>query len=333
MKKTWYVLVLAALAWLPACEKPELPIPPHKRGDVKVGNVVMDPDYKYQVYFDLGTGSVAGQNLKMDWDLGFETSPGHHSIILNSSKAMFATNAGPVDFYTLIDTTGMHFRWDAQNGDLDATALNGWADFSGPDPVYSNNVYIIDRGKKLNGQPVGLVKVRFEKFEGNAYTFRFANMDNSAEQVVRVPVDTNYNFTFFSFKNGGKIVEAEPPKRDWDLAFTQYLKIFNVSGDTIPYLVTGMLLNHYLTLGVRDSLVPFEQIRYEDVSDFTFVPDRNIIGYNWKRYSFDTNQYEVVPDLVFLVKDADGFYYKLRFIDFYDPQGNKGNPQFEYQRL
>ena len=32
-------------------------------------------------------------------------------------------------------------------------------------------------------------------------------------------------------------------------------------------------------------------------------------------------------------RDAKGFYYKLRFIDFYDDHGNKGNPKFEFQKF
>ena len=57
-----------------------------------------------------------------------------------------------------------------------------------------------------------------------------------------------------------------------------------------------------------------------------------IIGFDWKYYDFNLG-YIIYPDRYYLLKDEDGFYFKIRFIDFYDPSGNKGTATFEYQRL
>jgi hypothetical protein len=36
---------------------------------------------------------------------------------------------------------------------------------------------------------------------------------------------------------------------------------------------------------------------------------------------------------IFVVKTADGYFYKIRFLDFYDENGAKGVPKMAYQRL
>jgi len=320
---------------LSSCLKPELPLKPHQRGEIKEAAVSMESNYKYQVYFNFSNGSIAGQNLKMDWDLAFENgiNAGHH-IILNSSKAMFAADAGPIDFYTQIDTSGMHFAWDAQDGNLAAGALATWADLSGHYPLPSGHVFILNLGLKTNGLPIGLKKIRIENYQNGNYTLHWADMDNANEDSMLIPAnDTTYNYSFFSFKNGGDIVSIEPPKNDWDIVFTQYLKIFNVSGDTIPYLVTGVLLNPYHVMAAADSSIAFGDLNFNAINQFQFSNARNLIGYDWKKYSFDLGQYAVNPDKNYVVRNHEGFYYKLHFIDFYDNNGNKGNPQFEFQKL
>ena len=49
--------------------------------------------------------------------------------------------------------------------------------------------------------------------------------------------------------------------------------------------------------------------------------------------NFNTNAYSVNPKMNYILKVADGFYYKLHFLDFYNDQGIKGYPKFEFQKL
>jgi len=35
----------------------------------------------------------------------------------------------------------------------------------------------------------------------------------------------------------------------------------------------------------------------------------------------------------YVIRDRDGFFYKLRFIDFSNDMGEKGYPKFEFVRL
>ena len=64
-----------------------------------------------------------------------------------------------------------------------------------------------------------------------------------------------------------------------------------------------------------------------------FSSNRNIIGYDWKTFDIDAGYYTVNENIVYIIKNVDDFYFKLRFIDFYDDNGAKGTPTFEYKLL
>jgi len=41
----------------------------------------------------------------------------------------------------------------------------------------------------------------------------------------------------------------------------------------------------------------------------------------------------VLPDIVFIIKEISGNYYKLRFVDYYNDAGEKGYAKFEIEGL
>jgi hypothetical protein len=318
--------VFLAIAFLPfffSCEREELPVPPHDPGNVITATVNMEMNYRWQFYYDLGTNSVVGQNLKSTWDLGFETSASGYRVILNTAKAMFAWNTGDTNFVAVNDTTGFtaNRRWDEPSGNLDSTAIGNWTN--------SHPVYILDRGYNENGAFQGMRKMKIESVNASGYTIRFSEMNGNSDTTFFIPKDTLYNFTFLSFGNGGHLQQVEPPKATWDLVFTQYVHIFY--NPTEPYLVTGCLLNRHNTFAARDTVNDFSVIDYSQATTHPLSPAINTIGYDWK--TFVSNTYITNPGMNFIIRDHTGTYYKLHFIDFYNSNGIKGNPKWEMQQL
>lgn len=322
MKKLLAVLIFPLLFFY-SCEQEELPVPAHDAGNVVTTTVNMEQNYKWQIYYDLGTNTVVGQNPKSSWDLGFESSASGSHVILNMSKAMFAWNTGDTNFLAVNDTIGFaaNKSWDEASGNPDSTAIGAWQN--------SRHVYIVDRGYNENGQAQGFRKIRIEDVNASGFTIRFANLNGSGDTSFYIPKDTLYNFTFLSFANGGQLITVEPPKADWDLVFTQYVHVFH--NPVQPYLVTGCLMNRYQTTAARDTLNDFSVIDFAQASASTLSPAINTIGYDWKVFSGNT--YLTDPSMNFIIRDQTGAYYKLHFIDFYDSNGIKGNPKWEMQPL
>jgi len=316
-----FSILLIACAFC-SCEKEEMPIPAHDAGNIVASSVKMEANYLNQLFFDLETNTIVQQNFKTDWDLGFESNATGNRVVLNSSKLMFAAVTNQTDFLLVTDTVGLIFRWDVPSGNLDNTAIG--------DSDSTKNVVVIDRGYNELGAHLGFKKILFINVTNTAYEVKFANLDGSDEVIRQVVKDNAYNFTFLSLDNN--IVNIQPEKENWDLAFTQYTHIF-VGNPPTPYLVTGVLTNRNNVEVATVFDKEFTSITLADVDDYSFLKTINQIGYDWKEYSFNTSNYTVFTDKNYIIKSTEGKYFKLHFIDFYDDLGVKGTPTFEFQEL
>lgn len=316
------ILFISSVIILSSCVKEELPIPKHDPGDVITNTVNMGSNYKWQVYFNLKNNTIVGENLKTNWDLGFETSSDGYRIILNSSKAMYAAKTNQTDFNLITDTTGFSTNkgFDSPTGDMEKTAIGDWK-------LIPNQVYLIDRGYNELGSHQGFRKIVFQRVDDYSYTVRFSQLNGTGETTLQILKDNNYNFTFLSFTTSSTVM-VEPPKTDWDIVFTQYLEELST-----PYLVAGCLLNRYKTMAKIDSITVFNSMNYDFAITQVLNSNINSIGYDWKEYSFTTSSYLVFPNKNYIIQDQNGFYFKLHFIDFYNSSGIKGNPTFEFQKL
>ena len=189
----------------------------------------------------------------------------------------------------------------------------------------------MDRGSDEQFKPVGLKKIRFE-ISGEDYLVRFANTDNSNDTTLRISRDPSQDKIYFSFENG--IVDIAPLFEAWTLLFSKYTTMLVTNeGENYPYLVMGVLLNSNGATASLDTIHDFMDMELADTIDLEFSSRADVIGYDWKYYNFDAGLYTIEPGMAYVIRDRDGFYYKLRFIDFYNDTGEKGYPKFEYVRL
>jgi hypothetical protein len=87
----------------------------------------------------------------------------------------------------------------------------------------------------------------------------------------------------------------------------------------------------------QDTLYDFTAIDLEIASSMVYSTALDEIGYDWKDVVGDVSSgnvsYVIIQGRNYVIRDNQGFYYKLRFISFYNNSGEKGYPTFEYQRL
>jgi len=334
------ITILISFILLTGCFKEDEKIAPHDPGDVKTQTIELTKDYRYQVYFDLRSEKIISTNLKTEWDLGFECSEKGWHIILNTSNFMVAAKSGLTDFDLPIDTVGYKWNFDVSSGNVDSTAIGNWVTFNAPDSSksYPNEVYVINRGYDEAGNIRGFRKITFLGLENDTYSFRYANLDGTGENTFSIAKDPAINYIYFSFDGGGKQLVLEPPKYDWDLVFTQYTTLlFTDAGEPYPYLVTGVLSNPSTIEVAMDSLYDFSSISLDIVDNLIYSRNLDKIGYDWKDIIGDVNtgnvSYVNIEGRNYIIRDNAGFYYKLRFVSFYNNNGDKGYPTFEYQRL
>ena len=306
-----------------SCEKSEIPIQPHEMGDILSNQINMQSDYRKQVFYSLNNNIAIKENIKTDWDLGFESSEEGWRIILNTSTYSSVSKIINSNFEASISINNLTWLWENPTGITEGTAIGDYRN--------ENVIFVIDRGYNINGNPAGYKKFMIESINDEYYIIKYANLDNTNSNTIEIQKDKSKNFQYLSFKNN-TIVNIEPNKEEWDLLFTQYTHLFNDPDLPPSYLVTGVLINYLNNVLVsKDSINTFEDINYSNVETYTFSNKQNIIGYNWKTYT--GNGYIINTNLTYIIKDISNRYFKMRFIDFYNSYGEKGYPSFEIQEL
>ncbi len=315
---------LLGILSLTACEKDELPVQPYNRGNAQHASVDMQSDYSHQIYFKLTSSSVVQWNLKTSWDIAFDCSE-NNLIYLNSSKSMFVSRTDKKDFDAVSDTLGFgkNKAWDRSSGHTDSTAFGNLSD-------NLDYVFLIDRGYDAAGDFLGIKKIQITSIDNNTYQFRYANLDGSMSHIATVQKDKAYNRLHFSM-NTNAVTNDAPMKDAYDLVFTQYTYTFIKPFQ--PYLVTGVLINPNGVRVAIDQTKLFEDIQLSDTLNYVFSHSEDGVGYSWKDFNFSTGIYIVDPSINYIIQDTEGFYYKLHFIDFYNTEGKKGCPKFEFQKL
>ena len=360
MMKSKYTLLLSAIMLGPLCScdsENETPEPELVTGAI-INVAVGGPDQPNQVFIDLSTENQTVVN-RGDWDLAFYTGP-EFRVKLNSSSGMLAKASGAnrMDALTAEDTAGLGGQLDLDaifgallaeptpewigdanqwiddpEGDLTQTAI---AEVSAVDD--DNLVHIINRGKNPDNSKRGWRKVRILR-SGEGYLLQHAEINADTFEEVVIDKQESYNFTFFSFDEG--IVEMEPEKTEWDIAFTTYTNLIPLNSATfIPYFYRDYVIQNspqVKTAQVNaESGVDYDNFTSENVSELEFAATINAIGDSWRIVGQPGGQTEpgVNENLFYVVSDAGGNYYKLRFTRLlHNETGERGHPQIEYELL
>ena len=326
------------LPFLSSCFDKDEMVSPHVPGDVVTGVIPMTMYYTNQVYYNLEEEKISGINERSAFDLIFECIDTSTVIRLNTANFAMAANSGTNNFNDVVDTVGLDWKFDGSTGDLDSLAIDNWITINENDTSYSNTVYVINRGINPLGIQLGLLKVKFTGFKDDSFYFTYVNMDNGDLVDAVVTKDDTKSYKQYAFYVSEQ-EQYEPEIDNWDLLFTQYTSLlYTTEGERYPYLVTGVLQQYNLVTVAQDTTMAFDDIVLSDTLLFDFSSNFDKIGYNWKELLGDINtgdiRYEVRLNYNYIIKNRNSKYFKLRFVNFYDPiTGEKGFPTFEYQPL
>lgn len=341
MKHVTGIILLCSLL-LTSCQKEEEPMVLPPPGDELAMTATMGTSYHNQVYVSLSKNKMHSADYR-NFDLAFEASPSGRKIYLNNAKYMFLTHTGNTSL-TAADSVGASWVTDAEHLHADSTAVGSWwnlmsASTNGGD----GEVMIIDRGRIDHTGSDRFRKIQVIAADDNHYRVRFSRLDNTGLNELTIPKDPAYSLMYFSFDNNGQVVQQAPPKDDWEFVFTKYTHEYFDEPLTSPYRyypVTGCLSNIWNSIAgavaKKDSTpgyVDFSKFTAAHAMQMSFSNRADIIGFEWKYYDFNASQFIIHPDLYYVLSDKNGYYYKIRMIDFYDQQGNKGTVNFQYQRL
>mgnify|MGYP002713008520 CR=1 FL=1 len=278
------------------------------------------------------TAEVASSPLGT-WDLAFQSALEGDNVLVNYTVSATAIKTGTSDFSAvdkntvneLFNSDQWLFNDPAYSNIRDSTALKDWED---------GEVYLVYRGSTSLPEKA-YYKIQFISKTPDSYTFKYAHVEDPGATEKTVDRTQGLTNVYFSFETN-ELVEYEPNINDWDIYFAPYFGWFETltPGEYAPYGVTGVMINN--EGGVRGSQVFDENIAYEDIDlsmaeSLEYSDWKGIVGSTWKNIpSIEDPVYTMDIKKKYVLKLSDGNYYKLRFLDFYDPDtGEKGYTSFE----
>lgn len=309
-------------------------------------------------------------NKRTDWDLGFYTGDDFR-VIMNGSLAMTVIKIpNATDISKVKEADIESLKEIAQVGTFDSENMkyidNPNGDFlnqtSGIEAIKANDaenpIYLVNLGREippsnnigagsvsLSGDPRGWKKVQILRAT-NGYKIRYADLNAGSEGVKEyiITKDPEYNFAFFNLKTGTP-VKIQPKKKSWDIAFTTFTnEVFISPGNSAgSYFYADFITTNTLdgvgayqvnvTGNLEQAYAAFK-LKDVDVSKFVFN-DHRAIGDKWRTTTgtSDNPVPFVYSNRFFILKDTNGFYFKLKFSAMKNTKGERGFTAFAFDPL
>jgi hypothetical protein len=302
-------------------------------------------NFPNKVFVDLSANRMTAV-VRTNWDLGFYGGADDWRVILNSSTTMMAKqlNKNDLNTVTAADTIGFSSEVafnqtnpsplslpyiDYPDGNLARTAIATIAANAA-----DNKVYIINRGNGV-GNPAparGWKKIRVIRNASGGYTLQHADIAATSFTSVEIVKDDAYHFKYASFESGA--ITIEPQKNKWDFAWTYFANVFNF-GSEVPYMFQDfILINRGVSVAkVMVATKAYADFSIADISSQTWLTAQNAIGADWRSGGGPTSGPAVRTDRYYIIKDADGNYYKLMFTALTDNNGTRGYPAYKADKL
>ncbi|MHC0442674.1 HmuY family protein [Flavobacterium sp. 3-210] len=318
------------------------------------------PNQPNQLYLDLSAAEIKSVN-RASWDLGFSSGTDFR-VIINGSLKMAVKKLATSDI-TLSQVADANVSVGAgetlaSNGYVDnptgvlagagagiGTAI---AEISATDA--DNKVYLVNLGfavsttqpavgsVSVDGEARGWKKVRILR-SGNGYKIQYADLTSTTFTEKTISKDADFNFSFFSLVSGNT-VSVEPAKAKWDLNFTTFTNYLNMGSGEVTYgyadFITTNSKGGTQVYQVLTSAKTYEAFAKADVVEANFTvsaTDQRVIGANWRNGGGPTSLPSIRTDRFYVVKDAAGNYYKVKFLAMTNDAGLRGNTTLEYAIL
>lgn len=362
MKILHYIILLLILGINTSCIREDntpVTIPPIEGATIAAN--VGGATHPHQVWIDLSENSQTFTQ-RHDWDLAFYN--GEQFRVLINSSIMMAV--GKVDNQFNIDEVNSqsvsHLKSKIQVGNfqpneqyIDHPSGNFLAHISGIAEISKNDnqnpVYLLNMGRELyigntspgrvfvGGAERGWMKIRILK-TGSHYKIQFAELDSNTHDEFIIEKNKTHHFNFFSLKQK-KLVNIQPPKTKWDLCFTVLTNTVKAGEHYTSYTFSDMVLTNILDKVKAYEVktqngqgeTAYKAFKKTNIDESLFITnDQRTIGSNW-RTTTGPKGAEVFSDRFYILKDSDGFYFKLRFLKMLNNDGYRGFPEFEYEPL
>lgn len=323
-----------------------------------------------QVWVDLSEPQESSMtsNLRTDWDLGFYSGD-EFRVVINGSIIMAAgqiSDATDIDAVTTSQVTSLQNEvmvgsFVASNMQYidnpdglflnQTTAIAAISANDSENPIYlinmGNDIYTgtISPGSAITGgESRGWYLLQVTRNANTGYKIKFKELTSSeSHHEYILTKNEDYALNFFSLKNAKEVI-IQPKRKNWDIGFTVFTnEVFYSPGVSAGSYVYADFVVSNITDGVGAYQVDipsgssadeyYSNFKADDIDASQFIfNDQRAIGDHWRTVT-GSNGAQVYGDRFYIIKDAEGFFFKLRFNKMMNDKGERGYPQFEYEIL
>jgi len=311
------------LIGLIACMRPEKPWPRPTGGETATITAHLGPEYDTVAFVSLTLGQVH-KVPRMGWDLEIHSVEGGYQVWTNAAMYAFAAVMDSITWQNIADASAIR-GWRCDLPDTAALSVLRYGE---------RMTFILDRDK--GGIFYRTPADRYRKLwlmateqglEVKAHTL-------TGELIGEWRIARRPEPQYLSLERPGQVVPVLPPWKV-ELILTRYVHYYPDQPEAFRYYpVVGALVPKGLRAAVVNATqVTFEDFTYATLSQVAWQARRDAIGYDWKRYDFDTGTYVIDYSRYYVLEVGAEQYYKLQFVDFYDESGRKGSVKLRYSAL
>jgi hypothetical protein len=333
MKKSIILYFTSILFLFFSCKKDET------TNGFKEINISLGGNLVYDVFYSFDQGEIS-KVKRSGWDIAFSVPLQTAAIRINEGSGVELFSAGGAEDWNNLEiptgTNVLNKLWNDKSDWLTG-AFNR---YSNPENVFNYGWGTYDHAVTYNvlGDSVYVIKLTngsqkklfIEKRSGheNKYYLNWANLDGSDSTSAIIDMNVgNKNFVYFSLSEN-KVVDYEPDADLWDLLFTVYKTQISTSPESfIDYDVMGVLINEQKSVAKVTDKNPEEACSC-DASGFSDITD--IIGWDWKDFDNQSQQYKLDNQLSYFVKVSDNETYQIYFTHYDGSQS--GNTTFKIRK-
>ena len=335
MKKIIY-LTLALTIMLASC-----------RDDDDVSKWLTPPSSGAEMTLNGGTGGSSAINSvfvdfsasqqdtvrRSSWNLSFNCGS-EFGVFLNSTNISRAIEANGIEVGTILSEATLQPYADALAMSMGgSTSMDIVDDFdkSIAGTVIKEGKTYIYRNEDVT-QPYYKIKVL--KKDNNTYTVAFAKATSDSVATVDVTKDNRYTTIGLSF-TASKTVYVE--NEEWDIVWGRNTYQSAMAAGVPSAMADVVFINS--KAGVKGLQILESDISYDDFTESNIdvsalSSDVGVIGANWRGTTGATIVMMVKSDRYYLVQDARGNIYKLKFLTIGGSDGGvRGYPVIKYELI
>ncbi len=341
-----------------ACKKdkdPVIVVPPSTGSSVEFNGLAgaeAGSSAGNSVFLDLSTNTMTAL-ARSTWDLGFY-SGAEFRVILNNTTSAGAKVLTQNDLNAVgtADTVGLTLAVnqsapvpaDMAYFDDIAGSLTGTVIPEVSATAANNKVIVINRGTGGSIAARPWVKIRVLRSASGGYTLQYARITATTFQTLEIPKDATVHYKLASFETG-VLANGQPEKTKWDLVWSYSVFQTDLGGGIVPYNFSDLIaLNNLSNVQAKEkkyadataALAAYTAFNKDSVNAAlnAVVAGRWTIGSNWRSTSPPT-PVGAYPNRFYLIKDANGNYYKLKCLSMGagTDGGTRGKPKFQYDLI